>query len=183
MASGWAGLSQCRPKRPEKRLVLDFSEEKLFPLPPSHVKKNTSLGVAFYWCDGKPALGWSQCFWWVAGWKDKECWAVEVTNPKAGPNLKSSVIWENTFPLFLPAWGRVSVISNGNHPHRYILHIQPISKSSLFFFLNISKSTHLSPSPLLIMISFRHHAGLIWVTAKPPISSIPWFVGIGLKTK
>ena len=120
---------------------------------------------------------------WVAECKDKECWAAEVTKPEAGPNLKSSIIWENTFPLFLPAWGRVSVISNGNHPHGCILHIQPISKSSLFFFLNISESTHLSPSALLIMISFGHHAGLIWATAKPPIASIPWFVGIGPENK
>lgn len=48
----------------------------------------------------------------------------------------------------------MSIICGGNHPHWYILHIQTVIKSGLFFSLNISKPTHVPPPLLLIMSSF-----------------------------
>ena len=71
MGSGRAGLRQSRPKEPEKRLVLNFSEREAntpTPTPPSsHVNKNISLGIVVSWRDGKPASGWSQCCGWQGG--------------------------------------------------------------------------------------------------------------------
>lgn len=49
MGSGRAGLRQSRPKKPEKRLVLNFSGREAnapTPTPPSsHVNKNTTSSL------------------------------------------------------------------------------------------------------------------------------------------
>ena len=71
MGSGRAGLRQSRPKKPEKRLVLNLSEREAntpTPTPPSsHVNKNISLGIVVSWREWKPASGWSQCCGWQGG--------------------------------------------------------------------------------------------------------------------